>query len=402
MFQRTLWKKLEEELTTKEAIVLTGPRRVGKTSTIAYLFDKIPSRNKLTFDLTRVGDQRVFGGNDYERIIDEFRARGANLEERLFVTIDEIQFLPDLPRVVKYLYDHYQIKFFLTGSSSYYLKNHFSESLAGRKLIFELMPLSFGEYLVFKKINYRLRPINWAQVEASTFDVLAYEQLKLAYSDFQEFGGFPEVVLESKRERKNRLLDEIFSAYINQDVALLADFKKIADLKTLISLLAIRVGNRLGVDDLSVITGLSRPTIMNYFTFLEETYLIKTIPVYTGSQDVAGRKSKKLYFIDTGIANINADLSGGQKLENTVFHQLSFYGELSYYVDRDGEIDFILRYPRRVGGKVVALEVKQTPLPTAQTALRSRSTKLKIDHYALVGSHQAKKFDNYLLASLIP
>jgi predicted AAA+ superfamily ATPase len=66
------------------------------------------------------------------------------------LVLDEIQYVPNVPSVVKYLYDSQQIKFILTGSRSYYLKHFFTESLAGRKIIFEMFPLSFGEFLTFK------------------------------------------------------------------------------------------------------------------------------------------------------------------------------------------------------------------------------------------------------------
>jgi len=63
------------------------------------------------------------------------------MQEKVLIGIDEIQLVPNLPSVVKYLYDQYDIKFILTGSSSYYLKNRFEESMAGRKKIFEVYPL---------------------------------------------------------------------------------------------------------------------------------------------------------------------------------------------------------------------------------------------------------------------
>jgi len=67
------------------------------------------------------------------------------------VALDEIQYVPNLPSVVKYLHDTYRIKFLLTGSSSFYLKNYFTESLAGRKVVFEMFPLTFGEFLGFSQ-----------------------------------------------------------------------------------------------------------------------------------------------------------------------------------------------------------------------------------------------------------
>jgi len=74
-------------------------------------------------------------------------------KERVYLFLDEIQNLKNLPSVAKYLIDHYQVKFFLTGSVSFYLKNLFSESLSGRKVLFELFPLNFQEFLRFRCAN---------------------------------------------------------------------------------------------------------------------------------------------------------------------------------------------------------------------------------------------------------
>jgi len=79
--------------------------------------------------------------------------QGTDFSQKVLIAIDEIQLVPNLPSVLKYLYDAYDIKFIVTGSSAYYIKNLFSESLAGRKKIFEIYPLNFGELLLFNNIN---------------------------------------------------------------------------------------------------------------------------------------------------------------------------------------------------------------------------------------------------------
>ena len=92
------------------------------------------------------------------------RNRGLDLSRPACVALlDEIQYAPNVPSIVKYLYDASQtagqpgIKFILTGSSSFYLKHFFTESLAGRKVVFEMFPLSFGEFLAFRGVPYRPR-----------------------------------------------------------------------------------------------------------------------------------------------------------------------------------------------------------------------------------------------------
>lgn len=390
MQERQIWAKLAKEIKTDEVVVITGPRQVGKTTTLKWLLDHIPSANKLYFDLENLLDRELFETKNYDSLLLEFQNRGMSLEKKIFIGLDEIQLLENLPSVVKYLYDHYQIKFFLTGSSSYYIKNRFSESMAGRKIIYEMFPLSFSEFIDFKGLNYAIDSQDFFKKEFST---AAYLQLKDYYQEYIEFGGLPKVVLTQDKSRKRQLLEEIFSSYINIDVQTLADFKSTVDLRRVIKLLASRIGSRLNTSEISKITGLTRVTIDNYVQFLEQTYLIRTIPAFSRSTDVQVRLQKKPYFIDTGIANINADLSSGGKFENTICHQLYLGGgKVSYYLDRDGEIDFIIDD----GREGQAFEVKETPTQADDKTLRRRAEKLGITKCRVIGREPAATFADFL------
>jgi len=168
----------------------------------------------------------------------------------------------------------------------------------------------------------------------------------------------------------------------NLDVAQLADFKSLADLKKLVALLAARVGSRLNVDELSKIIGLSRPTIMHHIAFLEQTYLIRLLPAYSKSPSVRERIPKKVFFVDTGVANLNADLSGGAQFENTLCHQLHSYGD-SAFSNLGGEIDFVLARD----GRVSAFEAKETPVARHLADLRRRAAQIEADGFAVIGRH---------------
>jgi predicted AAA+ superfamily ATPase len=146
------------------------------------------------------------------------------------------------------------------------------------------------------------------------------------------------------------------------------------------------------VDELSKIVGLSRPTVSNYLSFLEQTYLIKLVPAFSRSADVRERLPKKVYFVDTGIANINADLSGGAKFENTVCHQLGFFGKLSFYNDKSGEIDFILQK----GKESIAIEVKETPINDYLLLAKRRAGKTGISKAGLIGRFESRNFTDCL------
>jgi predicted AAA+ superfamily ATPase len=389
--QRDLWPTLKAELSGKEIIVITGPRQVGKTTTLKWLLDQIPD-NKVYLDLTLASVQRLFESDDYENIASALRGFGLDLARRAVVALDEIQYSRDSPRAVKYLYDHYGIKFLLSGSSAFYLKNHFAESLSARKLIFELFPLSFREFLALKAVKYTPPSVDFDTIGADAkFDAFSHETLSTLYDEYIAFGGFPGVALCDTTERKRRVLDVIYSSYINLDVTQLADFKSLSDLKKLVSLLAVRVGSRLNIDELSKVIGLSRQTLMNHIAFLEQTYLIRLLPAFSKSPDVRERIPKKVFFVDTGIANTNAELSGGAQFENTLCHQLYPFGKIAFS-DKGGEIDFILSREN----KTIAFEAKETPLEKHLSELRRRAEKIGADASVIIGRKPSAKFDKYI------
>src|SRR6266542_2062468 len=117
LFERQIFRKLKGEINTKEITVITGMRRVGKTTALRYLYDLVESKNKVLLDLENPINRKVFEEENYD-------------SQKAYIFLDEVQNLPELSRVAKYLYDHFDIKFVLTGSSSYYLRNLFPESLA--------------------------------------------------------------------------------------------------------------------------------------------------------------------------------------------------------------------------------------------------------------------------------
>ncbi|MFB6181391.1 MAG: ATP-binding protein, partial [Candidatus Magasanikbacteria bacterium] len=143
MIKRDLYDKIEPNLDSPEAIVITGMRRVGKTTLLQYIHEQIDSKNKLFLDLENPLNQGYFEEDDFERIKETFSSQGVDFDQPVYIFLDEIQLVDNLPQVVKYLMDHYRVKFFLTGSASFYLKNKFSESLAGRKYIYQLYPFNF-------------------------------------------------------------------------------------------------------------------------------------------------------------------------------------------------------------------------------------------------------------------
>ncbi len=351
------------------------------------LLADMSNKNSLYLDLERPDNRELFYQKNYETIRDAFVARGLRPHTPMVIALDEIQFAPESPSVMKYLSDHHHIKFIVTGSSSYYLKNLFSESLSGRKKIFELYPLDFGEFLTFKKIAFHAD--NWKE---KVFNNPEYSRLSSYYEEYIRFGGFPQVVLAQTKEQKYDILVDIMASYVNIDIRALADFSDERNLYSLAKLLAGRVGSRVEYTTLSRLTGISRPTVTNYISFFEKSYLIHTVPVYTKNIDREIVKARKLYFCDTGLANTLAELSSGAQFENTLFNQLARMGHIQYFALKTGhEIDFILDADR-------AIEAKETPIKGDLTHLSLMAQNAGIADYTLVGRHKSPKFTEYVWA----
>jgi len=389
-YPRKIYPKILEHTQKSSITVLTGMRRTGKTYIVKRLLQDLSNKNSLYLDLERPDNRELFAEKNYDAIKEALVARGLSKNKTMIIALDEIQLSPEVPGAVKYLSDHLNMKFILTGSSSFYLKNLFSESLSGRKKIFELFPLQFGEFLDFKGIKYS--QIDW---QKNTFNHLEFTRLSSYYEEYLRFGGFPQVVLAESKEEKLDFLADIMSSYINIDVRSLADFSDVRNLYNLVKLLASRVGSRVEQSKLSRLTGLSRPTIISYLSFLEKTYLIKTIGVFTKSFDREIVKSRKVYFCDTGLANSLSELSGGAQFENTLFNQLTHHDEINYYALKGGqEIDFIL------GGKI-AVEAKETPVFEDLSVLKRIAKTAGLSKSLLIGRHRSPKFNKYTWAGSI-
>ncbi|MBU3924713.1 ATP-binding protein [Patescibacteria group bacterium] len=382
---RKIYPELKKHLDSRQITVITGMRRSGKTTLAEHLLLEGDSGNKLYIDLQRLDNQELFSHKNYDNIMLELGRRGLDGKKKMFIALDEIQLIPEIAGAIKYLYDHYNIKFIVTGSSSYYLKNLFSESLAGRKKIFELFPLDFGEFLVFKNIAFKEE--NFFELEFSNAE---YERLRVYYEEYLEFGGFPEVVLSETDEEKKDLLKDIISSYVNIDIKSLADFRKGKNVYNLIKMLAVRAGSRVDYAKLSRLAGISRQTVTSYIDFFEKTYLLRRAPVFTASPDREIVKAQKLYFSDNGILNVLADLSGGAKFENALFCQLRHKGEIRYYSLKSGrEIDFVL------DGKM-ALEAKETPAEKDKNELSVLSQIAGLKKFRLIGRYPSPGFKDYI------
>lgn len=389
-YPRKIYQQLKNHLSKKQITVITGMRRTGKTTLVKKLLSDCDTNNKIYIDLERLDNRQLFTEKNYENIIYALHERGLNFKKKVFLFIDEIQLSPEITSVLKYLYDHYKIKFIVTGSSSFYLKNLFSESLSGRKKIFELYPLDFAEVLTFKNIHFSA-----GDFTIKKFSSTEYERIKFFYDEYVEYGGFPEVVLCDNVEDKKDLIHDIISSYVNIDIKTLSDFRNEKNIYSLIKMLSGRVGTRLDYTKLSNLAGLTRQTVQNYIDFFEKTFLLKRVSVITKNPDREIVKSQKVYFCDHGISSVLGNISSGSKFENAVFNQLQHFGELRYYALKSGkEIDLILN-------KTIAFEIKETPTEYDLKKLCILSSKLGLSNSRLIGRYQVNGFKNYIWAGEI-
>ncbi len=372
---RIIVNRIKPYFYASEAIVITGMRRTGKTTLLNIIYEQIDSKNRLFLDLENPLNRKYFEETNYERIKTSFQALGIDFTQRPFIFLDEIQFVKNLPSVVKYFIDHYKIKFFLTGSASFYLKNLFTESLAGRKYLFELYPLSFREFLMFKESPLKI-PENTSAITESIF-----EAISPLYDEYISFGGFPGVVLKSDVTEKKKAIEEIFTSFFQLEIIQLGDFRRNEVMRDLMLLLIQRLSSKLDIQKISRELGLSRPTLKEYISFLEGTYFIKTIRPFSKGKDTEIRKTPKVYLCDSGLANHFAKLDEGRLFENNVFQNLRLKGELNYYQRKSGmEIDFILNKKR-------AYEVKLKSQESDVRKLKAFTKELNLEGFEIVSKN---------------
>lgn len=379
IIQRDIYTEIAPVLSSPEAIVITGMRRVGKTTLLKFIYDQVESPNKIYLDLENPRNQTYFQEVDYDAVKNNLQLLGLQKEGRAAVFLDEIQWVKQLPSIVKYLMDTYQIKFILSGSSSFYLKDQFSESLAGRKYIFELHPLTFREFLRMKQA-----PIPSAGAAFEQASPAFYQTYKAYVDEYLQFGGFPGVVQKTTESEKKSALDDIFISYYQLEVLQLSDFRKSHKIRDLLFLLMARVGSRLDVKKLTNTLGISRETVNEYLAFLEGTYFIKVVRPYTTNRDVEIRKAGKIYVCDTGLVRQFAQVDEGALFENAVYWNLRHQkGAVQYYQRKNGvEIDFILNQRQ-------AYEVKLHPVKEDMHKLQALGKDIGMEKTNIVGRDYA-------------
>ena len=322
---RFLFDQVLEELRRPEITILLGPRQVGKTYILKWLKARLDQRGvpSTFFNLENPEDLRKFSQPPRE-IYKLLMSSGK------VIFIDEFHYLKNASQIFKAVFDEKKgVKIFASGSSSVEIHKHLKESLAGRRRLIQVPPLSFDELQrVFK---------------SKTSDY------------YFMYGGLPGVIQEKTKNNRINLLSDLLQAYLLKDIKGLIKEENIRSFNMLLYLLAQTQGSIVNVENLSRDIGLSAPSIHKYLDILQHTYVAKSVASYSRNIGNELKKSKKYYFYDIGIRNallkdfriFNKREDKGFLLETAVFLHLSSTlkanEEIYSWRTRDGQkIDFIL------------------------------------------------------------
>lgn len=339
MINRFVFNQLVEEFSQPEIVILLGPRQVGKTTLLREL-EVYAQKNDLRtqfFDLEQPQVLAEFNLSDHE-VIEKIKQAGD------VIFIDEFQYIQNASKILKAIYDSKaKIKLFCSGSSSLEIHKHLKESLAGRRLLFRVYPLSYAE--------------------------ICGAGSKLPLEDYLLYGGMPALTHTPSLERKQKILSELLSAYILKDVKSLVKEDNIRAFNHLLYLLAQNQGSTISSHSLSNEIKLSAKALNRYLDILEETFVNFRIFSFSNNLGNELKKSCKTYLYDLGIRNVLlkdfsflTDRSDkGILLESFVFLKLQAFlspnMEIKFWRTKDGdEVDFILLKNR----KPIPIEVKST------------------------------------------
>jgi uncharacterized protein len=295
------------------ASIISGIRRCGK-STLQLQIKKqfFPTEGLfLNFE-----DPRLAGivSNDLERLYAEIIARKTKV---LF--FDEIQIVEGWEIFVNMLLRE-DFLIYITGSNASLLSKELGTHLTGRHFSTELFPFSYAEFLQFKKLN----------------------PSKETFEEYTRKGGMPDYLRTNYNKYLNDLLDDI----LIRDIAIRHNIRDVNSLRQLSIYLLSNIGNLASANKLKGMFGIkSSTTILDYFSYLKDSYLIEFVPLYDYSVKKQMRNPQKIYVIDMAIYHQNKiafSPNDGHILENLVYLHLRRLGKEIFYFQGKGECDFIV------------------------------------------------------------
>ncbi len=371
LIQRTIIPEILRWIPKKPLILLLGSRQVGKTSVMLLLKNHFKNQNVpekttpyFTLEDPIILDICSQGSQDFVKFL---ISQTGEIKETIYCFLDEIQYLQDPSGFLKLIADQYpQIRLIVSGSSTLQIRQKFQDSLAGRKIIFEIYPLDFLEYLRFKgRLN--LLDMLSHQTDPQTLKFYASEFSQF-YEDFCIYGGYPEVVLEEAKDDKIQILLDIYNSYIRKDIKDLVRIENPHAFNNLLRILSLQIGNLSNVNSITKDLKINRLTLERYLFLLENTFIINRVPSFFTNRKKEIVKMPKVYFEDAGLRNLiinnfnsfstRSDL--GELLENAVYSQISKNKHALHTIhfwrtQSKNEVDFIIRKAEQ---KLTPIEVK--------------------------------------------
>ncbi|MDE0539033.1 MAG: ATP-binding protein [Rhodospirillales bacterium] len=365
--------ELVSQTDVNRAVILLGPRRVGKTVILKQTVQALLDRGEQAERIFYVSiDNPIYTGLGLERLLELFvDQHGHEKFSQLFLLFDEIQYLKDWEAHLKSLIDSYpQFRFVCSGSAAAALRLKSQESGAGRFTEFMLPPLMFSEYLSFIGQEDRLFGLN-TEDDEPTIRLLPddVEELNQEFVRYLNIGGLPEVVY-SKTIRQN------MERYVREDIVdrvLLSDLPSlygIADtqgLNRLFAMIAYNTGSEVSLEGLSQASGIAKNTIRRYLDYLEAAFLIHRVRRIDENAKNFERITRfKLYLTNPCLRTslfgpVNPDDEAMGRLAETALYAQICYSRLRkglrYARWRNGEVDLVLLDAARQKPEV-AVEIK--------------------------------------------
>ena len=282
MIIRSLEKLISARLFQKKAILIMGPRQVGKTTLLKQLFQN--NSDVIWLNGDEIDVQKLF----LTISADRFKAI---IGQKKIVIIDEAQRIEDVGLRLKLITDSIpEVQLIAIGSSSFELANKVNEPLTGRKWEYTMFPLSFSEMVQHHGLLEEKRLLPHRLV----------------------YGYYPDVVNNQGEEKE--ILKQLSDSYLYKDVLMLAQIKKPDKLIKLLQELALQVGSQVSYNELGNLCGLDSKTVEKYITVLEQTFVVFRLSSFSRNMRNELKNSKKIYFYDNGIRN--ALVSNFNQVEN--------------------------------------------------------------------------------------
>ncbi|GIQ70500.1 ATP-binding protein [Xylanibacillus composti] len=374
-------KKIFEHPHIRREIILSGPRRVGKTTIMYQTIDDclqkgIPPKNILYVSF----DHPMLKLCDIGRILEVFQNNLNPDERELYFFFDEIQYAQDWDLWLKTLYDRNpSYRIMATGSASPILAEKAKESGVGRWTTIRIPTLSFYEYIDLMEIPKPELSKNVFPTALGTLEPAKLSQLMMRLEPLQRHfhryllvGGFPEVALSDDVDLAQKIIrEDVVDKVLKRDMVSLFPIRNVAELEQIFLYLCMISGNIVIQDTIAKEVGISRQTVANYMDFLEQANLIyRSQPTEQTGKKVLKAKPK-IYLADAAIRNavlmigeeiLTDPVEMGMIIETAIYkhvHSSNYLDttHVGYFRDpkTEKEIDIIVTY--RTLSKIL-IEVK--------------------------------------------